>query len=127
MIFADYTFFAKKGADDGQSETHFILRIPYARVFGKSDWAWKAGLAVHQTRIKGEGGNVTLNNGNSFADFSAPGRTSTTTLFVTELGLNYYFQPVLSLQSSILIEAPLNSLKRNFSFLVGLNYEIGSF
>ena len=126
-VFLDYTFNTKSGPDSNQKETNLLLRTAYSRLFGKSDLEWKAGLLLKQTKIIGEGGTVILNNGSGTATFYSPGDTVNSNVFATELGINYFFKENLSWQSSIFIEAPLNSKKRNISLLTGLVFEIGNY
>lgn len=126
-VFLDYTLLTKSGPDSNQKENNLLLRSAYSRLFGKSDFEWKAGLLFKQTQIVGEGGTLILNNGSSTATFYSPGQMTTSKIFATELGINYFFKEKLSWQSSILIEAPLNTKKRNFSLLTGLVYEIGNY
>ncbi len=126
-VFLDYTLIAKSGPDSNQKETNLLFRSAYTRLIAKSDLEWKLGLLLKQTKVIGEGGTLILNNGSSTSTFYSPGETITSNIFATELGINYFFKEKLSWQSSILIEAPLNSKKRNFSLLTGLVYEIGSY
>ena len=127
VVFLDYTLLTKSGPDSNQKETNLLLRTAYSQVIQKSDWEWKAGLLIRQTKIIGEGGTLILNNGSSTATFYSPGNTSTSNIFASEIGINYFFKENFSWQSSLLIEAPLNTKKRNFSLLTGLVYEIGSY
>ncbi len=127
VVFLDYTFFSISGPDSNQKETNLLLRTGYSQVIGKSDWEWKAGLLIKETKIIGEGGTLILNNGSSTATFYSPGDTATSNIFAAELGFNYFFKKKFSWQSSILGEAPLNTKKRNFSLLTGLVFEIGNY
>ncbi len=127
ILFLDYTLISESGPDSNQKETNLLLRSAYSQVFGKSDWEWKTGILFKQTKIIGEGGTVLLNNGGGQILFYSPGNTSESNIFATEVGINYFFNQKISWQSSLLIEAPLNTQKRNFSLLTGLVYEIGTY
>ncbi len=89
------------------------------------DLKWKTGILLHQTVIKGGGGTAVLNNGSSTSTFYLPDSSTTNNQFLFELGLSYPFGKYI-LESSFLIESILNNKTRNFYFLLGLSYQIGS-
>ena len=121
----DYTLFPKYGADGGTQETHLLLRVPYVRQFENSAFEWKVGFALHQTIIKGGSGTTVLNNGNGTATFYIPDSTTTSNSILAEVGLDYPYKKFI-FESSLLLESPLNSKTRNFSFLLGVSYQIGA-
>ena len=121
----DYTVFPKSGADGGTQETHLLLRIPYVRQFNNSILEWKSGFALHQTTIKGGSGTTILNNGNSTATFYIPDSSTVSNSILAEVGLVYPYKKFI-FESSLLLESPLNSKTRNFSFLLGVSYQIGA-
>lgn len=125
LIQLDYTLFPKYGADGGSQETHLLLRVPYVRPFENSTLEWKAGFAYHQTTINGGGGSTILNNGNGTATFYIPDSTSNSNSILGEIGLDYPYKKFI-FETSLLVESPLNSISRNFSFLLGVSYQIGA-
>ncbi len=125
MTEIDYTLFPKKGPDGGTEENHLLVRLPYAQNFGASNIEWKAGIAFHQTTLKGKGGTTVLNIGSGMATFYLPDSTSTTNQVLGEIGINFPIRK-FSFQSSLFIEAPFDSKARNLSFLFGISYLIGA-
>ncbi len=121
----DYTLFPKSGADGGTQENHLLLRIPYVHQFKNSTLEWKTGFLLHQMIIKGGSGTTILKNGNSTATFYIPDNTTTANSVLAEVGLSYPYQKFI-FESSLLLESPLNYKTRNFSFLLGISYQIGA-
>lgn len=122
----DYTIFYKKGEDGGTEETDFLAHLPYAHSIGYSNFEWKVGLIFHQNRIIGHGGTVTLNNGSAATDYYLPSDTILSNSFKSEIGVVYEIENI-QIQGNVILEAPFNSAKRNYSVLAGLVYKIGGF
>ena len=122
----DYTLFPTRGADGSTEETHLLFRLPYYRRIGHSDFLWKVGLVYHQMRISGQGGTATLKNGSGTATFGLPNESHTIDTIAHEIGFNYELNRVI-FENSFIIEAPLNSYHRTFSFMLGVLFNIGGF
>ncbi len=59
---------------------------------------FRYGLSTHWYKIKGEGGTVSLRNGDGYTNFKAPDKEVTTYFTTLNLGGEYFFKNTLSLR-----------------------------
>lgn len=124
-----YTILPRKSPDGGSEVTHLLLELPYLQQFASvlgNPLEWKLGLVLHQQKIVGKGGTIDLANGSSTATFNLPDHTSTINTIITEAGLAYQYERVLT-QTTLLVEAPFNNKKRSYGFLLSLTYNFGGY
>jgi hypothetical protein len=86
-----------------------------------------AGAGLFFTRISGEGGSQTLNNGNSTIDFPMPDSTIYSRNFIFNLGLGTNFNQEWSADIHTYIFNLLTSEDRAFSIAINGTYHFGEF
>ncbi len=82
-------------------------------------------LGIQFTRIWGDGGEVTLNNGNSTQTFNVPNESRFAANTVASVGFGYNLFDTLTLNSDLYVIEALESDKRAFSLLLQMKYHFG--
>jgi len=82
---------------------------------------WRYGLSTHWYRIKGEGGTVSLRNGNGTSTFNAPSKTVTSYFTTFNLGAEFF----LSRERSIRFDLQMMNVNKfedkAYNYLLTLN------
>jgi hypothetical protein len=84
------------------------------------------GLGTFHTRVSGDGGTVTLNDGGATQDFFVPEEGQTSVISTVNLGGELFFNRQWGMRLDGAIMTPLSSTRRKFSYLLSLNYRLGS-
>lgn len=80
------------------------------------------GFGTFHTRISGDGGTVTLNDGGGTQDFFVPEESSTSVIGTANLGAEFFLTRHWGVRLDGAIMTPLSSERRKFSYLLSLNY-----
>lgn len=112
---------------EGRSATDVLLiRAPFARSVLDRAFELTIGVAYKETRIYGEGGIVTQNNGTSTATFAAPGDSRSARGLMLEFGAQKEWRRTL-FAAAITSEALLNDKRRTFGLLLTVSYRAWEF
>ncbi len=82
-------------------------------------------LGLQFTRIWGDGGEVTLNNGNSTQTFNVPNESRIARNMVWSIGAGYSLFDNVTLNSDLFVITALDKDKRAFSLLLQMKYHFG--
>lgn len=83
---------------------------------------FRYGLSTHWYKIKGEGGTVSLRNGDGYTNFKAPDKQVTTYFTTLNLGTEYFFKKTLSLRFDLNM-MNINEFKNKSSnYLLTVNF-----
>ena len=112
---------------DGHGSVETLLaRAPFALSILGGAVETTFGFNFQLQRTYGDGGAVTLNDGTSTADFSAPGSSRLTALFQLELGLQKEWRGAL-FNFATVVTAPLNEKRRTFGLLATATFRVWEF
>lgn len=99
-----------------------MLHYNFSYIIGPQ-FLLRYGLTNNQLRITGEGGTVRLNNGNSYTDFIAPNRTSSSYFTTLDLGSEYIFtNRAYALRFDLNMMNFLNFENRAYNYLLTFNF-----
>jgi len=113
-------FVFHSGNEDNTSKTTVFLRYNFAHKFNQ-DISLRYGLSTFMTKIGGDGGTVTLNNGTSTADFYAPSQTVTTYFSTLDLGAEYIATSNFGIRFGTQLMGVTSSEKRKLSYMLSSN------
>lgn len=113
-----YTFFTTTAKKTNKSIVFFKYNFGY---FLKN-FVIRYGFTTHWYRLGGEGGTVTLNNGNSTTDFKAPSTTQTTYFTTLDLGTEYFLSKSIGVRFDLNTMSFTNSDSMAFNYLLTFNY-----
>ena len=80
------------------------------------------GLTTYWHTIEGEGGTVTLRNGDSYSDFKAPSKARTSYYTTVDFGGEYFFNPVRSLRLDVNMMNARDFENRAFNYILSYNW-----
>lgn len=112
---------------EGRSSTDVLLiRAPFALAVLDKAFELTMGVAYKETRIYGDGGSVTQNNGTSSSTFAAPGESRSARGLMLEFGAQKEWRRTL-FSASVTSEALLNDKRRTFGVLLTVSYRAWEF
>ncbi len=100
---------------------HFM---PAMRIYYE-DFYFQSALGIQTTRIWGDGGEVTLNNGNTTQSFNAPNKSVLANNYALSIGVGYSLFEDFSLSSDLFTLDLFDADKRNYSLLILGKYHFG--
>ena len=126
FFFSDFYFspaigFAKFSTKDGTSKSDIILQYHISQTITPF-FLFQYGLSNTITRLGGDGGSLTLNNGTGTATFYEPNKTSTAYVASLDLGGELVFSANYSARLQFSIDHFLSSDRRRVSNLITFNY-----
>lgn len=101
-----------------------VLISPTVRIY-YDYFHFQTTLGMQVTRIWGDGGEVTLNNGNSTQTFNVPDQSRFSYNMVLSLGVGYSLFDSFTLNSDLYVIEARDSDKRAFSLLLQMKYHFG--
>ncbi len=84
-------------------------------------WDFVTGPLLLRYTVKGDGGPITLNNGESTSTFYLPGEERTSQSFVWQVGGAFVYDP-MRYSLDLLLHAPFDSEKRSYSLMINLGW-----
>ena len=113
------------GRDENISKLSFYTLINTK--YKLSVFHFIGGLGLYFTKISGNGGSETLNNGNSTVNFSIPEKTIFTRNFIMNLGAGWDFDPKWNTDLHLLVFNLTSSEDRAYTIALNLTYHYGEF
>lgn len=113
-----------QSAKDDFTHRMVILATPGIRYF-YDYFHFKLLLGLQITRIWGDGGETTLNNGNSTQTFNVPNESRFARNTVGAIGFGYSLFDSFTLNSDLYVIEAFDSEKRAFSLLLQMKYHLG--
>ena len=110
----------KKGQNDYKKYQYYILGN-FGYTLGDKQ-VLKGGVGVFYTELKGEGGEVVLNNGSSTQTFYKPHGSSKSKNLSLNLGYEFFFQENTSLRADTFILGFASSKKRSFNYALSVDF-----
>ncbi len=108
------------GTGENYNKTTLIFSLDYALMLSER-FLLHAGLNTIMTRLSGDGGAVTVNNGSGYAIAYQPGDTITSYNTAINLGAELVVTPSWSLEFELYTFGILSSTKRDFSYSLVAN------
>lgn len=87
--------------------------------------SYMLGTGIFFTRLSGNGGKATLNNGVDIEEFQLPGKVMTASNMIVNFGLNYKFKPNISGEIYSYFFNLDNAEDRSYSLGLNFNYHFG--
>lgn len=87
-----------------------------------SNFVFFIGQGLLMQRTTGQGGKITVENGNSTSEFFVPSYSTTTLNFTTNYGLSYKFYQNFSLSSMVQTYRIYDENRRMFNYTISLHY-----
>lgn len=113
--------YAKYSTEDNTSRSEIILQYHISqRILPVFHLLY--GFSTTITKIGGEGGTVTLNNGSSTSTFYTPSEKKTSYIGSLDLGGEFIFTPHFATRLQLSIDRFLSSERRRVSHMLTLNY-----
>lgn len=113
-----------QSAKDDFTHRMVLLISPTLRYYYEY-FHFQVSLGLQVTRIWGDGGEVTLNNGNTTQTFNLPNESRFARNTVGSLGVGYSLFDNFTLNSDLYLIEALDSDKRAFSLLLQMKYHFG--
>ena len=118
----DATPFARKGPEGSVKNIYTLLRSTVG--LGAGPLSFSVGPALVGHTISGNGGSITLSNGESSRDFVTPGYTSSSWIVALDAQVTWEIQKLL-VSAEAIVQGFAASDKRNVALLVGVSYQLG--
>ena len=98
-----------------------FLHYNFSYVLSPS-FLWRYGLTTHWYRIGGDGGTVTLRNGNGYTDFHAPSKTVTSYFTTFNLGAEFFMDREKSLRFDLHMMNANEFENKAYNYLLTINF-----
>ena len=118
-----YTVLPRESKDGAVDVTQLLISPQFGVPFA-GNWEWNTSVGYLQTKSKGNGGSVTLNNGTGSSTFYRPSNTVTSQVINLETGLKYYFSGGWFASGDLFFNSLLGE-RRNMSLFITLGYSFG--
>ena len=106
----------------GSSREVYFLHYDFGYAFSENTLL-RYGLTTHYYRIKGQGGNTKLKNGNSSQSFPNPDKTVTTHFTTADLGAEQFFsQKTKSVRFDLNLMSFRDIDRTSFNYLLTVNF-----
>lgn len=113
----------------GAEEDYISKQVYYLNLHGgyalTSDWLLRLGTGLYFTRINGDGGTVSIRNGNGFTDFYVPEQSSISQNLTVNMASEYFFDKDYSLKGEVFLFNPTDSRNRSFNVALTFRYHLG--
>lgn len=113
-----------QSAKDENTNRMVFLITPTARYFYQY-FHFQIGLGLQLTRIWGNGGEVSLNNGNTTQTFNVPNESRVSRNTIAFIGTGYSLFDSVTLNSDLYVLEAFDGDKRAFSLLLQAKYHFG--
>lgn len=113
----------------GTEEDYISKQVYYLNLHGgyalNTDWLLRLGTGFYFTRISGDGGTVSIRNGNGFTDFFVPEQSSISQNLTVNIATEYFIDQDYSLKGEVFLFNPTDSRNRTYNIALTFRYHLG--